>query len=147
MASSGGSARFRTVQDRLRRRCGAVRDHGERRRRAFGAVSGSRDDPRGVLAPERVYPPAIVSTAKSLTWIHLSDLHFGHGKEAMTRFDQKLVTDKIIRDAELVAGELGPPDVVFLTGEIAFSASAEKEYAAAEEWLSERFGGSAAASP
>ncbi len=88
-----------------------------------------------MLAAELVYPPAIVSSAKSLTWIHLSDLHFGHGKEATPRFDQKLVTDKIIRDAELVAGELGPPDVVFLTGDIAFSASAEKEYPAAEEWL------------
>jgi tetratricopeptide (TPR) repeat protein/predicted MPP superfamily phosphohydrolase len=88
-----------------------------------------------VLAAEAVYPPAIVSPAKSLTWIHLSDLHFGHGREATTRFDQKLVTDKIIDDAKLVAGELGAPDVVFLTGDIAFSASAEKEYAAAEEWL------------
>ena len=72
--------------------------------------------------------------AKGLTWIHISDLHFGHGT-ATTRFEQKLVTDGIIRDAETVAGELGPPDIVFVTGDIAFSASADKEYPAAEAWL------------
>ncbi|MDC3958616.1 tetratricopeptide repeat protein [Polyangium jinanense] len=73
--------------------------------------------------------------ARNLTWIHLSDLHFGHGKEATTRFDQKLVADAIIHDAVTVAGELGPPDVVFVTGDIAFSASADKEYPTAKEWL------------
>jgi len=77
---------------------------------------------------------------KSLTWIHLSDLHFGHGNEAPGRFDQKLVTRKIIEDATMVASELGPPDVVFVTGDIAFSASTDKEYPVAKLWLDELLG-------
>jgi calcineurin-like phosphoesterase family protein len=76
-----------------------------------------------------------VPPAKSLTWLHLSDLHFGHGKEAKTRFDQEVVTTAIIRDAEVVASVLGPPDVVFLTGDVAFSASADEEYPVAATWL------------
>lgn len=73
-------------------------------------------------------------SAKSLTWIHLSDLHFGHGKDAATRFDQKAVTAAIVSDAVQVASELGAPDVVFVTGDIAFSASSE-QYDQAAEWL------------
>jgi len=76
-----------------------------------------------------------VRPAKSLTWIHLSDLHFGQGREATPRFDQKLVTSAIVRDAEMVAGQLGKPDLVFVTGDVAFSASADKEYQAAADWL------------
>jgi predicted MPP superfamily phosphohydrolase len=82
-----------------------------------------------------VYHPATVRPAQSLTWIHLSDLHFGQGRDATTHFDQKIVTAAILRDVEIVAAELGVPDVVVLTGDIAYSASAEKEYPAAGEWL------------
>lgn len=70
----------------------------------------------------------------SLTWIHLSDLHFGHGRDGKTRFDQEAVTKAIIDDVLRMAGELGPPDVVFLTGDIAFSAS-PGEYTNASTWL------------
>lgn len=73
-------------------------------------------------------------TPNSLTWIHISDLHFGHGKEAEKRFDQAAVTQAIVRDAALVAEELGAPDYIFITGDIAFSAK-EKEYEAAGKWL------------
>jgi hypothetical protein len=76
-----------------------------------------------------------VPSAQSLTWIHLSDLHFGHGREAALRYGQKVVMDAIIRDTVRVAEELGPPDALLVTGDIAFSASAEKEYSAAQEWL------------
>jgi hypothetical protein len=40
-----------------------------------------------------------VPSAKSLAWIHLSDLHFGHGREAALRFGQKVVMHAILRDA------------------------------------------------
>lgn len=70
--------------------------------------------------PVRAYSRAsIVRTPNSLTWIHISDLHFGHGKEAETRFDQAAVTQAIIRDAKLVAEELDAPDFIFVTGDAA----------------------------
>ena len=74
-----------------------------------------------------------MSTAPKLTWLHVSDLHFGHG-DAHYRFDQQGVTGAILRDAEARAKLLGPPDFIFVTGDIAFSGQKE-QYAQAKDWL------------
>lgn len=71
--------------------------------------------------------------AGSLTWLHVSDLHFGHG-DAHYRFDQSGVTTAILRNAESMAKRIGPPDLIFVTGDIAFSGQAA-QYALAKEWL------------
>jgi len=70
-----------------------------------------------------------------LTLIHLSDLHFGHGAEASTRFEQDLVTSALLEDAVRSLERVGAPDWVLVTGDVAFSAQ-PGEYARAREWLS-----------
>ena len=72
-----------------------------------------------------------MSTAPKLTWLHVSDLHFGHG-DAHYRFDQQGVMGAILRDAEERAKLLGPPDLIFVTGDIAFSGQKE-QYAQAKD--------------
>lgn len=69
-----------------------------------------------------------------LTWLHLSDLHFGHGADARTRFEQQTVTLAILDDVKRMRVVLGSPDLVLLTGDIAFSA-APIEYDMARGWL------------
>lgn len=66
---------------------------------------------------------AVSTSAPSLTWLHVSDLHFGHG-DAHYRFDQSGVTTAILRNAESMAKRIGPPDLIFVTGDIAFSGQA-----------------------
>jgi predicted MPP superfamily phosphohydrolase len=69
----------------------------------------------------------------ALTWLHLSDLHFGHGG-ARDRIDQETICTAILADAEVMRGELGPPDWIFVTGDIAFKGAPE-EYRKASAWL------------
>ena len=69
----------------------------------------------------------------SLTWVHVSDLHFGHG-DAHYRFDQVGVTDALLRDAADMRRRLGPPDLLLVTGDIAFSGQ-PSQYQQAKEWL------------
>lgn len=76
---------------------------------------------------------AVSTSAPSLTWLHVSDLHFGHG-DAHYRFDQSGVTNAILRNAESMAKRIGPPDLIFVTGDIAFSGQAA-QYQQAKEWL------------
>ena len=71
--------------------------------------------------------------SRSLTWLHVSDLHFGHG-DAHYRFDQSGVTIAILRNAESMATRIGPPDLIFVTGDIAFSGQ-PGQYQQAKEWL------------
>jgi 3',5'-cyclic AMP phosphodiesterase CpdA len=70
----------------------------------------------------------------SLTFLHLSDLHFGHGGQR-TRFDQEIVAAEIIKDVERQVIKLGSPDWVLLTGDVAFSADETDEYSKASKWL------------
>jgi predicted MPP superfamily phosphohydrolase len=72
---------------------------------------------------------------ETLTWLHLSDIHFGHGREARHRVDQQIVCDEILRDAGEMVEQLGPPDLVFVTGDIAFKADPKQEYPRAVEWI------------
>ena len=52
-------------------------------------------------------------------WIHLSDIHFGHG-DASHGWDQDLVMAALRRD---IAGKPAPVrvDAIFVTGDIAFA--------------------------
>lgn len=70
---------------------------------------------------------------KSLTWVHLSDIHFFSDKRP--RFDQQIVVRALARDICNVAQSVGTPDLIFLTGDVAFSADATQEYLAARQWL------------
>ncbi len=70
-------------------------------------------------------------------WIHLSDIHVGHG-DAEHGWDQKLVMDRLRRDvAEQVQRGQAPVDGILVTGDIAFSGNgrSKTEYAEAREWL------------
>ena len=69
----------------------------------------------------------------ALTWLHVSDLHFGHG-DAHYRFDQSGVSSAIIRNAESMTKRIGPPDLILVTGDIAFSGQ-PAQYQQAKEWL------------
>ena len=72
-------------------------------------------------------------TSPSLTLLHLSDLHFGQGT-AGAKYDQLTVVNKILADAKEMADQIGPPDFILITGDIAFSAQKE-EYQQAREWI------------
>ncbi len=72
------------------------------------------------------------------SWLHISDLHFGHGN-AGTYADQRLVLDALRQDAANIAGRRGipVPDALLVTGDIAFSAGVRSptEYQDASEYL------------
>lgn len=72
-------------------------------------------------------------------WIHLSDIHFGHGSVSH-QWDQRWVLELLRRDmGELLDGEEVPwPDAAFVTGDISFSGNCRSpdEFARASDWLS-----------
>lgn len=73
------------------------------------------------------------------TWIHLSDIHLGHGGPSH-QVKQKLVLGMIEQDIleRFGRGERRKPDAILVTGDIAFSGAVRQkdEYKEAEEWLS-----------
>ncbi|MDB4930725.1 MAG: hypothetical protein JWM10_3209 [Myxococcaceae bacterium] len=73
------------------------------------------------------------------SWIHLSDIHIGHGGASHVA-DQQLVLGALRDDvaAQIDAGH-PRPDVILVTGDIAFSGScvAKDEYDRAARWLRE----------
>lgn len=71
---------------------------------------------------------------KDFTWLHLSDIHFGQESKESSRIDQQIVCREIIKDVQNLVTEIGKPDFIFITGDIAFKADS-KEYNSAEEWL------------
>jgi hypothetical protein len=86
-------------------------------------------------------PPAPRETVLA-SWIHVSDLHFGHG-DASHQWNQKRVLEELLVDAQaLVQNGLIPrPGLIFATGDIAFSGGArapvagQGEYEMASEWF------------
>lgn len=101
-----------------------------------------------LIKPE---PPAIEMVGPSVTtvspvlkeepkpknifsWIHLSDIHFGN-PNISHQWDQRLVLDSLHRDIERREERNIPkPEVLLVTGDIAFSGKAE-QYAEAGVWL------------
>lgn len=71
-------------------------------------------------------------------WIHLSDIHTGHGDRAYA-WDQRLVLDEIVRDiAALREKEPAPPiNAILVTGDIANTGAGRTptEYDDAAKWL------------
>lgn len=67
-------------------------------------------------------PPIMPSTQGTLfSWIHISDLHFGHG-DAGHSSDQVLVTTDLRRDVATVLRQgASAPGAILVTGDIAFS--------------------------
>ncbi|OJT17313.1 hypothetical protein BO221_45140 [Archangium sp. Cb G35] len=71
------------------------------------------------------------------SWLHLSDLHFGEPGSA-TQADKSLIMGDLVRSLPRAIEEGMPrPDVILVTGDIAFSGAAlkETEYEEAGEWL------------
>ena len=69
-----------------------------------------------------------------LTWLHVSDVHLGHGTAA-NRWDQQLVLDTLRADlAHLARDGFPAPDVILATGDIASSGRVD-EYVAAASWI------------
>lgn len=77
-----------------------------------------------------------------LSWLHLSDLHFGHGTSGH-RYNQQRVLAALAEDVrkQVRVGILTQPDLILITGDIAFSggdlnrAPVEDEYRHATTWL------------
>src|SRR4030095_12006541 len=68
------------------------------------------------------------------TWLHLSDIHFGHGPVSH-RWDQKLVLKALSDDLTRLSDRGIPkPDAILITGDIAFS-GAKLEYGEAAIWI------------
>ncbi len=67
----------------------------------------------------------------ALTWLHVSDLHFGAGPQSH-RFNQETITEEILKDVR--ARRPWDPDFIFVTGDVAFSAN-PKQYEKAGAWL------------
>lgn len=70
------------------------------------------------------------------SWLHLSDIHFGHGDEYWG-WDQKHVLTSLIQDVQKRVGSRPNPGTVFITGDIAFSGATvnESEYLLAKNWI------------
>ncbi|MCY1039753.1 metallophosphoesterase [Corallococcus sp. bb12-1] len=77
------------------------------------------------------------------TWVQLSDIHVGHG-DAAHRWDQNLVLEDLVDDlSNLISRGVPKPDVLLVTGDIAFSGGGKpredgtpnSEYSQAKEWL------------
>jgi len=66
--------------------------------------------------------------------LHISDIHFRRG-EAGTAMDPNFhLRNELVRDAEARCAELGAPDAILLSGDIAFSGHQE-EFDFATQWL------------
>ena len=74
------------------------------------------------------------------SWVHISDLHFGHGN-AGTYADQRLVLDALRQDAAKTAGQRGipVPDALLVTGDSLDSAKSLEEFPALEAMLESQF--------
>lgn len=68
-----------------------------------------------------------------LTWLHLSDLHRGQPGEAGRWSAARMA---VLDDLRQMAAELGPPDLILFTGDLAFSGKPE-EFHLVDETLAE----------
>lgn len=80
-------------------------------------------------------PPSRRPRPHAFRWIHLSDIHFGAG-DAHHALARQAITRAIRDDVRRGAKLYGPPDRIFVTGDIAQRAH-PSEYTLATAWLSE----------
>ena len=108
----------------------------KRPRTASAAKSGKdASAPAAKRAPRRPSAPADQTL---FAWLHLSDLHFGHG-DAEHGWDQKLVLTALRTDVEqqVRAQAVPAPHALLVTGDIAFSGAVRRptEYQDAAAYL------------
>src|SRR5580700_1451437 len=86
--------------------------------------------------PVEWYAGATLMDETLFAWVHISDIHFGHG-DAGHKWDQGLVLERLRLDLP-AAMKLGAPrpDAILVTGDVAFSGGPD-EYAKADAWLRE----------
>lgn len=65
-----------------------------------------------------------------ISWLHLSDLHFRKSQ----RWSQDVVLNSLLEDIRGRHSGTNAPDLIFITGDIAYSGQAE-EYVLAEEFI------------
>jgi predicted MPP superfamily phosphohydrolase/tetratricopeptide (TPR) repeat protein len=73
---------------------------------------------------------ADISEHPVLTWLHVSDLHFRDSGPV----DRDVVLDSLVESVRRRAQKEPSPDLIFLSGDIAYSGKAE-DYALATNWL------------
>jgi len=79
-----------------------------------GEKAGKDSDTVGTPLPVRPTPPP----SKTLTWLHLSDLHFRGSRS----YDENIVLKALLRDvADRIEKEGLQPDFIAITGDVAFS--------------------------
>ena len=83
--------------------------------------------------------PMAIGERYLFTWLHLSDLHFGHG-DARHGWNQKTVLSLLAKDVAKALTdwpELPTPEAVVVTGDVAFSGAVRSadEYRDAQGWL------------
>jgi hypothetical protein len=104
---------------------------------AAGLIAAAEYKHRPSPQPARIEPPPIPDAKTEpplFTWLHLSDIHFGH-RDISHRWDQKLVLDTLRRDiADHPRHAIPAPGAILLTGDIAYSGKPD-QYAGARAWL------------
>lgn len=73
---------------------------------------------------------------KKLVFIHLSDIHFSKSKLGEPYDLDSDLRSRLEADANSVSNELGSPDAILISGDIAFS-GAREQYDIAKQWLDE----------
>jgi 3',5'-cyclic AMP phosphodiesterase CpdA len=72
------------------------------------------------------------------SWVHVSDIHIGHG-DAAYGWDQRLVLEALRADAakQVEDARVPRPRAIFVTGDVAFSGASRSalEYQGARDWL------------
>lgn len=76
--------------------------------------------PRAVQKTPALGAPSARTDSRALTWVHLSDIHIGHG-DAGHRANQAQILARLLDDAREMRTKLGAPDLVLVTGDIAYS--------------------------
>jgi len=120
------SAEVRTIVETA----GVVAIGGESQNAAGSLESaGARMPPSANPEAKRVVEPRVL-----FSWLHLSDVHFGH-RDPGHRWDQQLVLDSLNKDIASHGGRAVPtPNAILVTGDVAFSGSSD-EYTTARTWL------------
>ncbi|GAB4524216.1 MAG: hypothetical protein Tsb0020_42420 [Haliangiales bacterium] len=107
-------------------------------------TSAAQPQPGITPAPARPgskTPPAITASG-GLRWLHLSDLHAGGPGAAL----QHEMIDELADEITSMAQRVGPPDLIFFTGDLAYRGVAV-EYAQVDDLLGRIHGWLAAAHP